>query len=198
MMMKRPRALAIPPISALPYPRSLTGTTRAPIRSAMDCEPSVLPLSATMISPLIFASLNARCAFAIQRPSVSASLRHGITTETSTWFTAGGPLLRSSSVRFSWISVPLTRTRWKDRQARPAEAWAPSAHNTDAAGGPAASTEDYDVRTGQAGRAATNMMSPRSIHEPSRRVTAPPSGPSAKSVRAVGKPPRSRTPARML
>jgi hypothetical protein len=43
----------------------------------------VLPLSATMISHSTSSSRNARWAFSIQVPSVSASFKHGITTDTS-------------------------------------------------------------------------------------------------------------------
>src|SRR5215510_10305634 len=53
------------------------------MRVAMAWEPSVLPLSATMISPLMRCSPNARWAFAMQASKVSASLRQGITTDTS-------------------------------------------------------------------------------------------------------------------
>src|SRR5258707_13688146 len=58
-------------------------TTRAPWLRAIACDPSVLPLSATMISPAtaLFAR-NAR-AFERQRPIVSASLRQGMTIDSS-------------------------------------------------------------------------------------------------------------------
>jgi hypothetical protein len=84
MMTNLPRAAAIPPISALPYPRNGTGTTRAPARVAMPCEPSVEPLSATMTSPSMLADSNAASAFRMQVSSVSASFRQGMTTDTST------------------------------------------------------------------------------------------------------------------
>jgi hypothetical protein len=52
--------------------------------AAMSTELSVLPLSATMISPAMPASDSAVCAFSMQTDRVSASLRHGITIDTST------------------------------------------------------------------------------------------------------------------
>src|ERR1700693_1164978 len=84
MMTSSPCAASIPPISALPYPFLLTGTTRAPSSAAMTCDPSVLPLSATMISADRLSFSIACCAFWMHVASVSASLRHGITIETST------------------------------------------------------------------------------------------------------------------
>src|SRR6266568_6388021 len=57
--------------------------TRAPRRLAMAWEPSVLPLSATMVSPAILCSHNARWAFSIQRANVSDSFKQGITMDTS-------------------------------------------------------------------------------------------------------------------
>src|SRR5215468_8504544 len=73
----------MPPRSARPYPRSATLTTRAPIRLAMACEPSVLPLSATITSPWIPAARIAVWHFSTHTVSVSASFRQGMTTETS-------------------------------------------------------------------------------------------------------------------
>src|SRR5688500_10795830 len=49
----------------------------------MACEPSVLPLSATITSPSIPAASSARSALPTQVATVSASLRHGMTTDTS-------------------------------------------------------------------------------------------------------------------
>src|SRR5689334_22779829 len=57
--------------------------TRAPRFAAIAWDPSVLPLSATTISPSIPASSSARRAFRMQVASVSDSLRHGMTTDTS-------------------------------------------------------------------------------------------------------------------
>src|SRR5688500_3691801 len=56
---------------------------RAPARSAMDWEPSVEPLSAMMISPWMLADSKARWALRMQVSRVSASLRQGMTTESS-------------------------------------------------------------------------------------------------------------------
>ena len=64
-----------------PWPRP--ATTRAPSRSAIACEPSVLPLSAIDDFAAIPCSRKARCAFSMQLASVSASFRQGITTENS-------------------------------------------------------------------------------------------------------------------
>src|SRR4030095_6579127 len=64
-------------------PGAAPGTTRAPRRVAMACDPSVLLLSATITSPSILFSRNARCAFSIHVARVSASFRHGMTTDTS-------------------------------------------------------------------------------------------------------------------
>ena len=49
----------------------------------MSCEPSVLPLSATMTSPTIPCSSIARWALSMHVASVSASFRHGMTTDSS-------------------------------------------------------------------------------------------------------------------
>src|SRR2546421_12282637 len=84
--------------------------TRAPFSSAIVCEPSALPLSATMISPAIPELWKAVVALRMQVWRVSASFRQGMTTETS-----GG-----SSVRWmgdglglisSWLTVSYTATR---------------------------------------------------------------------------------------
>src|SRR3989338_6170636 len=78
-----PRAAAMPPIRAFPWPRAVTLTTRAPSFRAISGEPSVDPLSATITSPEIPPSLSARRAFSMQAASVSASLRHGMTMDSS-------------------------------------------------------------------------------------------------------------------
>src|SRR6478736_2071493 len=83
MMTNLPRAAAMPPIRALPYPRYGTGTTRAPAAAAMACDPSVEPLSATTTSPWMLADWNAPRAFLMQVSRVSASFRQGMTTDTS-------------------------------------------------------------------------------------------------------------------
>src|ERR1700743_2879700 len=88
MMTNCPRAPAIPARRAEPYPRAGTLTTRAPSFSAMSVEPSVEPLSATTTSPRKPADLNASSALPTQIPIELASLRHGMTTETSTGFSA--------------------------------------------------------------------------------------------------------------
>src|SRR6266849_5140932 len=84
MTTERPCAASMPPMRALPYPFRWTSTTLAPSSRASGWEPSLLPLSATMLSaeypPLAMASR----AMAMQAGSVPASLRHGITIETST------------------------------------------------------------------------------------------------------------------
>ena len=54
----------------------------------MSIEPSVEPLSATTTSPRRPADLNASSALPTQMPMEFASLRHGMTTETSTGFSA--------------------------------------------------------------------------------------------------------------
>src|SRR5689334_6579134 len=51
---------------------------------AMPGDPSVLPLSATMISPIMPAARIVAAALSIHVPSVSASFKHGSSTETST------------------------------------------------------------------------------------------------------------------
>src|SRR6185436_15308906 len=86
-----PRAARIPPRSAEPYPGSGTSTTRTPSRRAKAPEPSVEPLSTTMISPSTVAVSRYRRAFATQRSSVSASSRQGITIDSSTRTSARHP-----------------------------------------------------------------------------------------------------------
>src|SRR6185437_8948306 len=86
----------MPAMSALPYPRSATAMTRTPIRSAMRCEPSVLPLSATTISPQIWCSTSACWAARMHDSSVSASFRQGITIVISGW-SSGAPVMRAVS-----------------------------------------------------------------------------------------------------
>src|SRR4249919_2017947 len=71
-------------MSACPYPFSSTSTTRAPARTAMVWEPSVLPLSATTTSPTTPSVQSADWAFVIHAANVSDSLRHGMTIDTST------------------------------------------------------------------------------------------------------------------
>src|ERR1700727_2711839 len=88
MMMNGPRAAGIPARNAEPHPRAGTLTTRAPSFSAMSVDPSVEPLSATTTSPRSPADLNASSAFPTQIPIELASLRHGITTDTSTGLSA--------------------------------------------------------------------------------------------------------------
>src|SRR5262245_42995021 len=78
MMMYRPCAAPIPARKAAPYPRSLTATTRAPPASASACDPSLEPLSATSTSPAMPALRRNPRAFAMQAPTVAASLRQGI------------------------------------------------------------------------------------------------------------------------
>src|ERR1043166_8898860 len=78
-----PRAALIPPINALPQPLPSTSIPRAPIDSAIVCEPSKLPLSATITSPRRLCSRNARCAFSMHTANVSASFKQGMTTVTS-------------------------------------------------------------------------------------------------------------------
>src|SRR6185503_19273078 len=78
-----PRADAIPASSALPYPRTGTGTTRAPAAVASSRDPSVLPLSATMTSPLIPYFARASRACFTQSATVAASFRHGMTIDSS-------------------------------------------------------------------------------------------------------------------
>src|SRR5262245_65223264 len=57
--------------------------TRAPMLAAICRESSVLPLSATIISPTMPHSRSAVWAFSMHVRSVSASFKQGITTETS-------------------------------------------------------------------------------------------------------------------
>ena len=75
----------------MPYPRSGWCTTRAPIRSAIDTEASVEPLSQTTISPSIPASANVRRIFSMHGPIASSSSRHGMTTETNGSWVTGPP-----------------------------------------------------------------------------------------------------------
>src|SRR3954469_9531820 len=77
--MKRPRAASIPPRKAWPYPLAEIGTTRAPNSAAIFWDPSVLPLSATRISPEIPPDSKAKLASRIQPASVRASFRHRLT-----------------------------------------------------------------------------------------------------------------------
>ena len=84
MITYSPRAAMIPPIRALPYPRSGIGTTRAPASAASCLLPSVEPLSATTTSPSILLSARNATALRTQVATVSASLRQGMTTVNST------------------------------------------------------------------------------------------------------------------
>src|SRR6185503_18550726 len=63
--------------------RSGTGTTRAPAAVASSRDPSVLPLSATMTSPLIPYFARASRACFTQSATVAASFRHGMTIDSS-------------------------------------------------------------------------------------------------------------------
>src|ERR1700693_5470956 len=83
MTINCPREAWMPALSAAPYPRSVTRTTRAPHDSAIPIEPSVEPLSATTTSPFIPAFAKAVSAFSMQIATEFASFRHGITTDTS-------------------------------------------------------------------------------------------------------------------
>src|SRR5688572_3197751 len=69
---------------------------------AMDGEGSVLPLSATMISPTIPLSRSALWAFPMHACKVSDSFRQGMTTETSTVSST----VRSPDVRPPSIEPP--------------------------------------------------------------------------------------------
>src|SRR5271170_1854147 len=84
MMTYLPRAATMPPMRALPYPFSVTLTTRAPSASASCWLPSVLPLSAIRTSPLIPLSVRNPIALRTHVATVSASLRQGMTTVSST------------------------------------------------------------------------------------------------------------------
>src|ERR1700752_2854669 len=75
----------MPPISALPYPLSGIGTPRAPASVASRWLPSVLPLSATSTSPLIPLSSRNPIALRTHVATVSASLRQGRITVSSTF-----------------------------------------------------------------------------------------------------------------
>jgi len=59
-----------------------------PLASAIACDPSLLPLSATSTSPSTAARLRKSCALSMQRPAVSASFRHGIKIVSSIDFSA--------------------------------------------------------------------------------------------------------------
>src|SRR3974377_736676 len=85
MTMYWPLAAEIPPIRAFPYPLSFRAPPRTPAFAAIASDPSVLPLSATIISPWMPLDRNPCFAFSRQTPSVSASLRQGITMVTLGW-----------------------------------------------------------------------------------------------------------------
>src|SRR5215469_2529004 len=94
-------------------------TTRAPASSASRWLPSVLPLSATTTSPLMPLSAMNFTALRTQVATVSASLRHGITTVSSTW--TPRYVRRFLPVTHTWassrIGLPTTlysgRTAWR-------------------------------------------------------------------------------------
>src|ERR1700734_2579224 len=104
MMMYVPRAASMPPIRALPYPFSLIGTTRAPAASASCWLPSVLPLSAIRTSPSIPLSARNPIALRTHVATVSASLRQGMTTVSST----SSPSARIRGLRYpaGWSQSP--------------------------------------------------------------------------------------------
>src|ERR1700683_301271 len=97
--MNSPRAAAIPARKAAPYPRCVTLTTRAPCSSEIRVDPSVEPLSATITSPRRPDDSNARLALSIQKLTEFASLRHGITTETSTVAIFASDIVAGASLR---------------------------------------------------------------------------------------------------
>src|SRR6185295_6349060 len=74
--------------------------TRAPKEASISGEPSVLPLSAMMTSPVTLRSSSDFCAFLIHISRVSASLRHGIRIDSSVRL----PSLRRSDGAV-WTSV---------------------------------------------------------------------------------------------
>src|SRR5438132_14119573 len=74
----------MPPMRAFPYPFRETSTTFTPRSVAICCEPSVLPLSATTISADKPPFATALWACLMHFARVSASLRQGITIDTST------------------------------------------------------------------------------------------------------------------
>ena len=86
-----PRDARMPAISAAPYPRRGTSTTTAPSSRAMSWDPSVDPLSATTTSPTTPSVAKERVAFRMQIARVSASLRQGRTTDSSTTAGVDGP-----------------------------------------------------------------------------------------------------------
>ena len=86
-----PRDARMPAISAAPYPRRGTSTTTAPSSRAMSCDPSVDPLSATTTSPTTPSVAKERVALRMQVARVSASLRQGRTTDSSTTPGVDGP-----------------------------------------------------------------------------------------------------------
>src|SRR5436305_2969405 len=96
----------MPPINAAPYPFSFTTTTRAPSSVAIEVDPSVDPLSATITSPMIPWLRSVSTAFRTQLAIVSASLRQGITTEISISAPRGA---RSGSVSRIALVTQVTR-----------------------------------------------------------------------------------------
>src|SRR5437870_5246732 len=110
MMRYLPFAAWNPPMRALPYPFFSTWTTRAPFRRAISMEPSVEPLSATTTSPDTWDRTKKSSAFRMQVSIVSASFRHGITTETSI-----GREVWALSISFSELSALLGIVRYLSR-----------------------------------------------------------------------------------
>src|SRR3982074_370615 len=86
MITNRPCDAAIPACGAAPYPRCAPRTTRAPCDSAISMEPSVEPLSATITSPKRPADFDAPIALSMQMGEEFASVKQGITRETSISF----------------------------------------------------------------------------------------------------------------
>src|SRR5215471_12374519 len=84
MTMKSPCATARPARYALPYPRLGSSTTNAPAARARSPLPSVEPLSTTITSPSKSLSSSTALAACTHSAIVSASSRHGMTTETRT------------------------------------------------------------------------------------------------------------------
>ena len=101
MMMNCPRATAMPPSSAAPYPLAGTSTRRAPSATAISWEPSTLPLSAINTSPLIFDAVRKERALRMHVASVSRSLRQGMRIVSS--ISPGSTLHAGADVACSFI-----------------------------------------------------------------------------------------------
>src|SRR5690349_1007600 len=86
-----PRDARMPAINAAPYPRRGTSTTTAPSSRAMSWDPSIDPLSATTTSPTTPSVAKERVALRMHAARVSASLRQGRTTDSSTTAEVGDP-----------------------------------------------------------------------------------------------------------